>query len=266
MEADGAVAERHRPHPLDQRQTLLLSEPLAQPAGILDEAGPALLLGLRCRRTSPMRPSPHRSRRWDSDELPVRLGQRRIRIGQLQNQQRRRLPSRALRDVGPGEERRPGGVERFLGRVPHPLPLPPPPPQQVPDQPSGQHENAVAIPRVRLIPVMIWLIRSQFEPISVPRMVMPPYQMRRRERHRHERSQRAQVHQPGEGGYHGADAGKKPADKDSGDAKTEILPLDHGQRSRREQPAADAWLRRGAARTAGRRSRPRPLRQGLTPR
>ena len=94
------------------------------------------------------------------------------------------------------------------------------------------------MPSVRFTPAMIATIRSQFEPISAPSRVMPPYQMADAIAIGHEGPPRSEADEPGERRHHGAEPGKKPADEDADGAEPQILALDQGERARREQAAA----------------------------
>ena len=134
--------------------------------GVVGERCAPLLLGRRRRRAAPACETPPAAQML-GDEPPVGGRQRRIGVGELQT----RAPPPAgpsLGDLGAGEKRGRGGIERVVGGVPDALPPAPPAAQPGTRRLPATAATSVAIPSVRFTPAMIALIRSHSAPMSAP--------------------------------------------------------------------------------------------------
>ena len=253
LRPDGAVAERHGPHPLHQREALAAAEALTEPGGVGGEPGLPLFLRAPARGAARRAARPQRS----AGAGPRPPGRPASAPGR-----HRPAPApagRLLRAPIPPRSRCPRGTtvrpdrsaslvachsrSRSRRRRAAAGTRRRPPPTTI----------AATMPSVRLTPVddaddplpLGAEDRAQQRDAAIPD--------RRSERHRHEGADGAQTDEPGKGRHHRADAGQETADEDAGDAEPEILALDDGERPGREQAAAGARWRRDAARSGGRR-------------
>src|SRR3954463_14591333 len=146
MMTDSAIAERHGPHPFDQRQALALAEPISETSGILSKPGPAIVLRLGRRWALGIEP-PAVAKVGDH-QVPVSSGQSRVGVRELQDQQRGRLTGGTLRDLGALEKGRGGGIESISSGVPHSFPLSASPFDEVPHESSRDqyHRNDAESP------------------------------------------------------------------------------------------------------------------------
>ena len=87
---DCTIAESNRPHSLNQLQALFLTEPLPQLGGIAGKSGLAFVLGFGRRLTIGVQTPT--ATQVCGHQFAVALRERRVRICELEDQQRRRLP------------------------------------------------------------------------------------------------------------------------------------------------------------------------------